>query len=78
MQAEAAVTGPVVHRLEGNQREFLVDRQLGDGRVLDAVRPSPEDLPVPELGEIFGLRFRQQHDVGVGQQLRPWGEARPT
>ena len=46
VQAEAAVAGPVVHRLERDQGELLVDRQLGDGPVLDAVRPAPEDLAV--------------------------------
>jgi len=69
MQAEAAVAGPVVHGLEGDQREFLVDRQLGDGPVLDAVRPAPQDLPVPELGQVLGLRLGQEDDVGFRQQL---------
>ena len=69
MQAEAAVAGPVVHGLEGDQREFLVDRQLGDGPVLDAVRPAPEDLPVAEFGQVLGLRLGQEDDVGVRQQL---------
>ena len=69
VQAEAAVAGPVVHGLEGDQRELLVDRQLGDGPVLDAVRPAPEDLPVPEFGQVLGLRLGQEDDVGFGQQL---------
>ena len=69
MQAEAAVAGPVVHRLEGDQRELLVDGQLGDGAVLDAVRPAPEDLAIAQRGEVFGLRLGQQDDVGVGDEF---------
>ena len=75
VQAEAAVAGPVVHRLEGDQRELLVDGQLGDGPVLDAVRPAPEDLPVAELGQVLGLRLGQEDDVGFRQQLRARGDA---
>ena len=69
VEAEAAVAGPVVHRLESDQRQFLVDGQLGDGPVLHAVRPAPEDLPVAELGQVLGLRLRQEDDVGGRQQL---------
>ena len=75
VQAEAAVAGPVVHRLEGDQRELLVDRQLGDGPVLDAVRPAPEDLPVAQFGQVLGLRLGQEDDVGLGQYLRAGGDA---
>jgi hypothetical protein len=55
--------------------ELLVDRELGDGPVLDAVRPAPEDLPVAEFGEVFGLRLGQEDDVGLCPQLRPRDDA---
>ena len=42
VQAERAVGGPVVHRLERDQGQPPVDGQLGDLRVLDAVRPAPQ------------------------------------
>lgn len=73
MEAEAAVTCPVVHGLEGDQRELLVDGQLGDGAVLDAVRPTPEDLAVAEFRQVLRLRLGQQDDVGVGNDLAAGG-----
>src|SRR6478735_7630972 len=56
VQAEPAVAGPVVHGLKRDEGQFLVNCQLGDGAVLDAVRPPPEDLPVPHLRQVFRLR----------------------
>lgn len=75
MQVEPAVLGPVVHRLEGDQGEVAVDRELGHLVVLDAVRPAPQHLPGAELGQVFGLWLGQQYDVGPGDQLFPVEDA---
>ncbi len=58
VQAHAPVTLPVVHRLEGDQGQPTIDGDLGQGRVLHAVRPAPDDLFGPHLLEILGLHFR--------------------
>src|SRR5660397_152834 len=50
VQVEGTVTVPVVHRLEGDQCEPLVDGELRQLLVLHAVRPPPEDLPGAQLG----------------------------
>gem|GEM_PF-4410293 len=68
VQPETTVAGPVVHGFEGDECELLVDGQLGDGTVLDTVRPAPEDLAVAQFGEVFRLRLGQEHDVGLRQQ----------
>ena len=70
VQAELAVVRPVVHRLEGDQGQTPVDGQLGDLLVLHAVRPAPQDLPVPQFGEVLRQRLGQQDDVAVGDQPR--------
>ncbi len=69
VQAERAVGGPVVHRLEGDQRQPPVDAQLGDLLVLHAVRPAPQDLPFPQAGQILGQRLGQQDDIAAGDEL---------
>jgi hypothetical protein len=53
VQGELAVTGPGVHRFEGDQRQTPVDGQLSDLLALDAVRPAPQDLPVAQLGQVL-------------------------
>ena len=58
MQAKSAVGSPVVHDLKGNQGQFFVNGKLGDGPVLDTVRPTPENLAVLEIGQIRCLRLR--------------------
>ena len=63
VEPEAAVGLPVVHRLPGDQREALVDRELGDLAILHAVRPAPQHLAVAQVFEVGCLRLRQQHDV---------------
>jgi hypothetical protein len=53
VQAELPIA-PVVHGFEGDQGQSPVDGQLGDFLALDAVRPTPEDLFLPQLGEVLG------------------------
>jgi len=69
VQVEFAVAGPVVHRFERDQCQAAVDGQLGDLRALHAVRPAPQDLPLPQLGKVPGQRFGQQDHIAVGDQL---------
>ena len=69
MQTERAVRIPVVHRLKGDQGQPPLDAQLGDLPVLDTVRPAPQDLPVPHLREVLGLRFGQQDDIAFREEL---------
>ena len=76
VDAEVALAGPVVHRLEGDQRELAVDRQLRHPRVLDAVRPAPHDLAGAQRLEIVGQRLGQQDDVALGEQLARASAAR--
>ena len=38
-------------------------RELGELGVLHAVRPAPEDLPVPHGVDVLMLRLEQQHQV---------------
>ncbi len=71
VQAEAAVAGPVVHGLERDQGELLVDGELSDVTVLYAVRPAPEDLSVTELSQVTRLRLGQQDDVSSQDELLP-------
>ena len=69
VQAKTAVAGPVVHGLKGDERELLIDGQLGDGTVLHTVGPAPERLAIAEFGKILGLRLGQEDDVTVGDQF---------
>ncbi len=75
VQVERAVVGPVVHRLEGDQGQPPVDRDLGEPLVLDAVRPAPENLPLAEIDEFGRERLGQQHDIAFGEELLPRAEA---
>jgi hypothetical protein len=34
------------------------------------VRPAPQDLPVPHLREVLGLRLGQQDDIAFCEELR--------
>ena len=63
----------MVHGLKGDQRQLLVNGELGDGPVLDAVRPAPQNLPVLQLCKIFSLRLGQEHDVGLRYDLLSGG-----
>ena len=51
VQPEPAVGLPVIHRLERDQRQPPIDGDLGQGGVLHAVRPAPDDLSRPHLGQ---------------------------
>ena len=44
VQPEPAVGLPVIHRLEGDQRQPPIDGDLGQRGILHAVRPAPDDL----------------------------------
>ena len=44
---------------------------MGDGLVLNAVRPTPKGLPVPKFRKILDLRLGQQNDVVPGDELLP-------
>ena len=69
MQAERAVGIPVVHRLKGDQRQPPLDAQLGDLLVLHTMRPAPQDLPIPHLREVLGLRLGQQDDIAFREEF---------
>jgi hypothetical protein len=69
VQAESAVGLPMVHGLERDQRQPPIDGDLGQGGVLHAMRPSPEDLSHIEFRQIFGLYFGQQNDVATREEL---------
>ncbi len=69
VQAEPAVGLPVIHRLEGDQRQPPINGDLREGGILHAVRPAPDDLSHIEFREILGLDFGQQNDVAVGDEL---------
>ena len=69
VEREVPFARPVVHRLERDQREVLVDGALGDLAVLHAVRPAPEHLTVAEVVEVGRLRLREQHDIGRSDHL---------
>jgi hypothetical protein len=45
VQTESAVGLPMVHRLEGDQRQPPVDGDLRQGGILHTMRPAPDDLP---------------------------------
>ena len=74
MEPDGLVPRPVVHRLESDQRQLLVDGELGEAGVLDAVRPAPEGLPAPEGGDVLVLRLEQQDHVGPLEDLLPGGD----
>jgi hypothetical protein len=69
VEAEPVVARPVVHRLEGDQRESSIDGELGDLAILHTVRPPPEHLTFAQLGQVFGLRLGQHHHVRSGDDL---------
>ncbi len=69
VEPESAVSLPVVHCLEGDQRQPPINGDLGQGRVLHAVWPTPNDLSHIEFGEILGLDLGQENDVAVGGEL---------
>ena len=66
---DGPVDGPVVHRLERDQGQVPVDRQLGQCRVLHAVRPAPQHLAGLDQRDVGELRLGQQHHVGGGDHL---------
>ena len=69
VQTKSAVGLPMVHRLEGDQRQPPVDGELRQGGIQHTMRPAPDDLPHKHFREIFGLDLRQQDDVAAGDQL---------
>ncbi len=69
MQAERAVSGPVVHRLERDQGEPPVDAQLRDLRVLNTMRPAPQDLARSHALEVGCLRLWEQDDGAIREEL---------
>ena len=69
VDAEVALLGPVVHRLEGDQRQPALDRELGHARVLHAVRPAPDDLARAQRLEVVGQRLGQDDHVALREQL---------
>ena len=77
MELERPLDAPVVHGLERDQREVAIDGHLGELRVLDAVRPPPQDLAVTQVRQILRERFGQQEDVVVLDQLLPGAQTRP-
>jgi hypothetical protein len=69
VQAERAVGGPVVHRLEGDERQPPFHGQLRELLVLDAVRPAPQHLTFAQLRDVVGDRLEQQDDVALRDEL---------
>ncbi len=52
-----------------------VDGQLGHFVVLDAVRPAPQHLAVPQFREILKERLREQDDVTFRDELLTGAES---
>ena len=75
VQPESAVGLPVVHRLEGDQRQAPIDGDLRQRGILHAVRPPPNNLSRIEFGEILGLDLGQQNDVASGDELLPGADS---
>ena len=75
VQPDGVVAGPVVHRLEGDQGQALVDRELGQLGALDAVRPAPEGLARLHRVDVLELGLQQQDDVGLLEDLGARGHA---
>ena len=69
VQPESAVGLPVIHRLEGDQRQPPIYGDLCQGGILHAVRPAQDDLSHVEFRQILGLNLGQQDDVAVGDEL---------
>ena len=69
VQPESTVGLPVVHRLEGDQRQTPINGDLSQCGILHAVRPSPDNLSRVEFREVLGLDLRQQNDVALGDEL---------
>lgn len=59
----------MVHGLPGDQGQPPVDGDLGHLLVLHAVRPSPQDLALAQLGDVVVHRLGQQRDVALGDEL---------
>jgi hypothetical protein len=59
----------VVHRLERDQGQVPVDRQLGQRLVLHAVRPAPQHLAGLDQRDIGELGLGQQYHVGAGDHV---------
>ena len=75
VQGEIAAARPVVHRLEGDQGQTLVDGALRDLSVLHAVRPAPEDLAVAEVVQVGRLRLGEHHDIARRDHIGAGGDA---
>lgn len=58
----------MVHGLPGNQGQPPVDAELGHLLVLHAVRPSPQNLLLPQPGDVLMHRFGQQENVAFDKQ----------
>ena len=71
VQSKAAACVPVVHRLEGDQGEPPVDRELGNLLIMYAVRPAPQDMSVAQLLEVLGQGFGEQDDIAARHQFLP-------
>jgi hypothetical protein len=65
----------VVHGFERDERQPLVDRELRQFLVLNAVRPPPQDLSISHPGEITEYRLGLQQDVALLDQLLARPEA---
>ena len=71
VQPERSIGAPVIHALERDHREALVDRELRHPFVLHEVRPSPQHLTVAQLAYVVELRLGKQHDIGCRDHTRP-------
>ena len=75
VKPEPAIGLPVIHRLEGDQRQPRIDGDLGQRRILYAVRPAPDDLSRMEFSEILSLDLGQQDHVAIGDELFPGADS---
>ena len=75
VKVKRTIAVPVVHRLEGDQCELLVDGHLREYLVLHAVRPPPEDLPDTHFGDVAEQRLGLQNDVALLDELLTSSEA---
>ena len=65
----------MVHRLECDHSELLVDGELREFLVLHAVRPPPQDLPNAQPGDVAEQRLGLQDDLAHLDELLACPEA---
>jgi len=59
----------MVHCFERHERQSTVDCHLSEGRVLNAVRPPPQNLSDSQRLEVVNLRLGKEDDIAFLDQL---------